>query len=83
MAVLKVASALLFDSAYWAADNILNMNNMKEITVTKTTRCAEETKQKKNEIKRNIIPMKIKMMKRTIGKRLVVIIKSSRTHSST
>ena len=55
---------------------------MKEITVTKTTRCAEETKQKKSKIKRNIIPMKIMMMKRTIGKRLVII-KSSRIHSST
>ena len=60
----------------------MNMNNMKEITVTKTTRYAEETKHKKSKIKRNIIPLKIIMMKMTIGKRLVII-KSSRTHSST
>ena len=35
----------------------------------------------KNKMKRNIIPMKIMMMKMTIGKR-PVIIKSSRTHSN-
>ena len=40
------------------------------------------SQQKKNKIKRNIIPMKIMMMKMTIGKRLVII-KSSRTHSNT
>ena len=37
---------------------------------------------KTNEIKRNIIPMKIRMMKMTIWKRLVII-KSSRTHNNT
>ena len=48
LAVFTAASALLFDNAKWAADNIRNMNNVKEIMVTKTMRWAEKTKHKQD-----------------------------------
>ena len=70
---LTVHNGLLVSFWIWTIRRKLRLPRLRDVQ--------RKPNRKTNEIKRNIIPMKIRMMKMTIWKRLVII-KSSRTHSN-